>query len=70
MFNWFAGDSNEREIKKLAPIVKRINELEPEFQKLSDEELKGKTAEFMKRLVDATAGKKQENPNQAQSAGR
>jgi preprotein translocase subunit SecA len=60
MFNWFAGDSNEREIKKLAPLVKRINELEPEFQKLSDEELKGKTAEFMKRLVDATAGKKQE----------
>jgi preprotein translocase subunit SecA len=60
MFNWFAGDSNEREIKKLAPTVKRINELESEFQKLSNEELKGKTVEFMKRLVDATAAKKQE----------
>ena len=60
MFNWFAGDSNERELKKLAPTVKRINELEPDFQKLSDEELKGKTAEFMKRLVDATSAKKQE----------
>ena len=60
MFNWFAGDSNERELKKLAPIVEQINELEPEFQKLSDEELKGKTAEFMERLVSATAEKKQE----------
>jgi preprotein translocase subunit SecA len=55
MFNWLAGDSNERELKKLAPVVKRINELEPEFQKLSDEELKGKTAEFKKRLVEAIA---------------
>ncbi|RJO62583.1 MAG: preprotein translocase subunit SecA [Dehalococcoidia bacterium] len=60
MFSWFAGDSNERELKKLAPTVKRINELDPEFHKLNDEELKGKTAEFMKRLVDAVAGKKQE----------
>jgi preprotein translocase subunit SecA len=57
MFKWLAnfGDSNEREIKKLDPIVKKINEFEPEFDKLSDAELKAKTAEFKKRIADATA---------------
>jgi len=60
MFNWLAGDSNERELKKLAPLVKRINELEPEFQKLSDDELKAKTTEFKRRLFEATLEKRQE----------
>jgi len=51
MFNWLSGDSNERELKELAPVVKRINELEPEFQKLSDEGLKAKTPEFKERIA-------------------
>lgn len=42
--------SNEREIKKLRPIVEKINSLEIEIQKLSDEGLKNKTREFKKRL--------------------
>ena len=34
------GDSNEREVRALEPIVERINELEPEIQALSDDELR------------------------------
>ena len=60
MFNWFAGDSNERELKKLAPLVKRINDLEPEFQKLTENELRGKTSEFKQRLNESVASKKTE----------
>ena len=40
------GDPNERKIKKVMPIVEHINALEPEFEKLSDEELRAKTDEF------------------------
>ena len=46
------GNKNERELKALRPIVDRINRLEPEFQKLSDERLRSKTEEFKKRLSD------------------
>ncbi len=42
--------SNEREIKKLQPIVDKINDWEGKISKLSDEELKSKTAEFKDRL--------------------
>lgn len=44
------GTKHERDIKKLAPTVEKINSLEPEMQKLSDEALKAKTAEFQERL--------------------
>ena len=44
------GTKNERELKKLRPIVQRINELEPKIQNLSDEELARKTIEFKERL--------------------
>ncbi len=44
-------DSNEKEISHLKPLVRQINGLEPEFQKLSDEELKVKTIEFQERLA-------------------
>ena len=40
------GDPNERKIKKVLPIVEHINALEPEFEKLTDEELRAKTDEF------------------------
>ena len=46
----FISDSNERELRRLQPGVDRINALEPEFEKLSDDELKAKTAEFKARL--------------------
>ena len=44
-------DSNEKELKRLQPYVDRINELEPEFRKLSDTELRAKTDEFKSRLA-------------------
>ena len=45
------GNSNERQIRRMRPIVERINSLEPEMQALSDEGLRGKTAEFRERLA-------------------
>ena len=41
---------SEKEVKRLKPIVDKINGLEPEMQKLTDEELRNKTAEFKKQL--------------------
>ena len=45
------GSKNERELKRLWPIVERINRLEPEMVKLSDEALRGKTLEFKERYA-------------------
>jgi preprotein translocase subunit SecA len=44
------GDPNKRELQRIADIVTDINALEPEFEKLSDEELRQKTAEFRSRI--------------------
>ena len=41
---------SEKEVKRVQPLVKKINDLEPDIQKLSDNELRGKTDEFKKRL--------------------
>ena len=38
------GSKNQRELKRLMPIVRRINELDEQFTSLSDDELRGKTA--------------------------
>ena len=46
------GTKNERELKRLMPQVAAINALEPEMQKLSDEQLRAKTDEFRKRIQD------------------
>ena len=40
------GSKNERELKKLWPIVTKINEMEPSIVKLTDEQLRDKTTEF------------------------
>src|SRR3954451_2286349 len=39
------GDSNQREIKRMAPLVARINGLEAEYQALTNEQLRDKTTE-------------------------
>jgi len=44
------GDANEKFLKKLQPVVEKINSLESEFEKFSDEKLKERTAEFKERL--------------------
>ena len=46
------GTENDRKLKKLRPIVSKINALEPQFVALSDEQLKAKTGEFKRRLTD------------------
>jgi len=48
-------DSNEKELKRLQSKVDRINELEPEFKKLSDAGLRAKTDEFKARLKDGAS---------------
>src|SRR5271170_4827306 len=44
------GSKNDREVKRLRPYVDEINGLEPEFQKLSDDELRAKVAEWRATL--------------------
>ena len=44
------GDANEREVKRLMRTVQQINEMEPQFAALTDEQLQGKTAEFKERI--------------------
>lgn len=46
------GTKNDREVKRMRKTVEKINALEPQYEKLSDEELKGKTEEFKKRLAE------------------
>ena len=46
------GDPNAKAIKRLTPMAKGITELEPDFQKMTDEELQGMTAEFRTRLAE------------------
>src|SRR5262245_2282993 len=45
------GTQNEREIKRLRPLVAEINALEPSIQPLSDEQLRAKTEEFRQRIA-------------------
>ncbi len=47
----FGGDPNKRQIQQLAQIADAINELEPQFEALSDEALRAKTDEFRRRLA-------------------
>jgi len=54
MMSWLIqkliGTQHARELKRLMPVVERINRLEPAVQKLSDSELRAKTDEFRARL--------------------
>ncbi|KHF35045.1 Protein translocase subunit SecA [Paenibacillus sp. P1XP2] len=44
------GDTNDRDVKRLMKTVDIINKLEPDFVKLTDEQLKAKTTEFRARI--------------------
>nr|HRC86020.1 preprotein translocase subunit SecA [Thermoanaerobaculia bacterium] len=54
MINWIltkiVGSQNERDVKKMLPRVAAVNELEREISALSDEALRGKTAEFRRQI--------------------
>ncbi|NJD68023.1 MAG: preprotein translocase subunit SecA [Candidatus Methylomirabilota bacterium] len=45
------GTKNERELKRIRPMVTAINELEPAMKALSDDDLRGKTTEFRERIA-------------------
>ncbi|EKT4087761.1 preprotein translocase subunit SecA [Stenotrophomonas maltophilia] len=49
------GSRNERQLRQLNRIVAKINALEPEIEKLSDEQLQAKTPEFKQRIADGEA---------------
>ena len=53
------GDPNQREIKKLQPIVEKINRLDEQTKALSDEALRQKTTEFKERFRQAVAAAQQ-----------
>ena len=50
IFKKIVGSKNDREVKKLRPLVAQINEIEAGLQKLSDDELRQKTADWKARL--------------------
>jgi len=52
IINIFIGDTNAKELKKQAPLVEAINNIELSLQKLSEDELKAKTDEFIRRLEE------------------
>jgi preprotein translocase subunit SecA len=49
------GTQNERELKRIRPFIAEINAKEPEIQQLSDDELRGRTADFRQRLASGQA---------------
>ncbi len=49
------GSKNERELKRLQPLVDRINALEPQMAALSDQALAGKTVEFRQRFAQGAS---------------
>lgn len=58
MFNFLTkvfGSKNERELKKLQPVVDKINALEPEMQAMNDDNLKGQTVLFRQRLENGAS---------------
>ncbi len=52
IINKLFGTHSERELKRIEPIVKKIESYREEMGKLTDDELRGKTTEFKKRLAD------------------
>src|SRR5260221_5787793 len=54
MIQWFVkkvlGSKNQREVKRLCPLVEKINALEVEYQALTEERLIAKTTEFKDRF--------------------
>ncbi len=51
LFNKIFGSYSEKQVKKVMPIVEKINSLEPEMEKLTDKELKAKTDYFKEQLT-------------------
>ena len=54
--NKIFGSATDRFLKQVKPIVRQINDLEPQIQKLSDDELKAQTVKFKEKVANAVAG--------------
>ena len=52
LFSKIFGTHSQHEVKRILPIVDKIEALAPEFEKMTDEELQAKTPEFKKRLAN------------------
>ena len=52
LINKIVGDSNEKALNQIRVIVDESNALEPEFEKLTDEQLEGVTADFKARYIE------------------
>ena len=50
LFRLIFGSKNDRDVKKIRPVVARINEVEAGLQKLSDDDLRAKTAAWKAEL--------------------
>jgi preprotein translocase subunit SecA len=48
------GSANDRYVKSLGPIVSAVNELEPQLEAMSDDELRARTQQFKQQLADGT----------------
>ena len=46
------GDPSEREVKRVQPVVNQINALAPEFERMSDDELRGQTDAFRVTIAE------------------
>ncbi len=54
--NFFGGDPNKKRINELAELAADVNALEPEYEKLTDAELRAKTDEFRGKIQNAVKG--------------
>ena len=54
------GDPSERELKRMRPVVEQVNQLEAEFERKSNEELRALTGELRKRITDETESLREE----------
>ncbi len=54
------GDPNEREVKRLRPVVEQINSLEAEFQRMSNDELRGQTAAYREEIASSVGSLRDE----------
>ena len=58
IFKKIVGSKNDRELRRMRPLVEEINALEPAISALSNEELRAKTDEFRARLREQTANER------------
>jgi preprotein translocase subunit SecA len=73
VFSWvlkkIVGTKNNRVLRRLRPLVARINEIEREYQSLSDEQIRAKTDEFRRRFQEAYGPTRAEFDRDLEAAG-